>query len=427
MTIDWFSPAPSEIAVSRISLDFGLRAADLYFRELVAPGLGRVWFARQLSWPLAALVLHKELAGQGSRAPKPVAICHGIEALACKLEHLADADSKRILGKRAFGRDKENNIWKFKDLLKATNYVRNTHRQAATRALRAEGGIGFASGPRFDLLELEPVGLALANAFLEQRVGKGGMSLRKWLLRWLDSGREISGEQETLRRALSPESPTEKERELVRSRLLGISTPEGMKRERLAKAVGHAERLPDIDDIVVNRLREASHDEQADQIVAARAFGVVLDRARDAVAELTSSVEPEPRGMSLEGLVRDSAIRKSIDALQADAKKFLEKSTTANVTEQTSCSFAKDVVDADDRKVIRLLVGRAGELLALADGSVFRGPLFRVIDDSDDSGDIEDGSEKIEPDRTIQSRTGRAFRIANFHALLRDVDPRGGQ
>jgi hypothetical protein len=49
----WFSPAPSEITSARISLDFGLRAADLFFRELVVPELGRIWFVRQLSWPLA--------------------------------------------------------------------------------------------------------------------------------------------------------------------------------------------------------------------------------------------------------------------------------------------------------------------------------------------------------------------------------------
>ncbi len=78
MTSVWFSPAPSETTVSRISLDFDLRAADLFFRELVVPGLGRIWFARQLTWPLAALALHEELASRGSNTPKPTTICHGI-------------------------------------------------------------------------------------------------------------------------------------------------------------------------------------------------------------------------------------------------------------------------------------------------------------------------------------------------------------
>src|SRR4051812_2870034 len=112
---NWFSPAPSELSSSRISLDFDLRAADLFFRELVVPELGRIWFIRQLSWPLAALALHEALASQGSSDPKPAAICHGIEALACKLEFLVDPrePSPRILGRRAFGRDTEREVWSF--------------------------------------------------------------------------------------------------------------------------------------------------------------------------------------------------------------------------------------------------------------------------------------------------------------------------
>src|SRR3954468_8529865 len=100
----WFAPAPSEISSSRISLDFGLRSADLFFRELVVPELGRLWFVRQLSWPMAALALHEDLRDHhGGNIPKPTALCHGIEALACKLEFFAnrEARSERILGRRA--------------------------------------------------------------------------------------------------------------------------------------------------------------------------------------------------------------------------------------------------------------------------------------------------------------------------------------
>lgn len=108
-TAYWLSPAPSELTYSRVALDFDLRAADLFFRELVVPELGRVWFSRQLSWPLAALALNEELASGVSNAPTPTLICHGIEALACKLEYEAnrapETRSRRILGTRAFGRE----------------------------------------------------------------------------------------------------------------------------------------------------------------------------------------------------------------------------------------------------------------------------------------------------------------------------------
>jgi hypothetical protein len=416
----WFSPAPSEVSSSRISLDFNLRAADLFFRELVVPGLGRIWFARQLSWPMAALKLHEELASHGSNAPKPTAICHGLEALACKLEYLVDPQdaSRRILGRRAFGRDSDREVWSFPRLRQAINYVRNTHRQAATRAIRVDGGLGFARGSRFDLLEMEPVGRALANAFLEQRVGQGGTSLRKWLLGWLNGNHEISSVPRTLLEALSPEHATDNERALVRSRLLGTSESE--KRQRLARAVGRAADLPDIEDDVIVRLREAGHLEQANEIVAARAFGAVLDRARDAVAHLTRAVEPARGGVKLVTLASDPALRKSIKNFRWVSNNYINQANTAGVKEATSRSFADAIVAADDSEAIRLLVRRADEVLWLADGSVVRGPLFRIVDGSDETRDLEDGAESIEPDRT-----GRTFRIANLHSLLRDVDQRG--
>jgi len=401
-----------------------MRAADQFFRELVVPEIGRIWFARQLSWPLAALALHKDLASHGSNPPKPTAICHGIEALACKLEYLVDPEdpSPRILGRRAFGRDAEREVWSFHRLRQATNYVRNTHRQAATRAVRVDGGLGFARGSRFDLLELEPVGCALADAFLDQRVGKGGTSLRKWLLGWLGGNRDISGWPKTLLQSLSPEHATDEERTLVRSRLLGTSTPASEKRQRLAKAVGRAVDVPDIESVVVVRLCDAGHREQANEVVVARAFGAVLDRARDVVAQLTSVVEPGRGGVKLATLVTDSDLKRSFKDLRSAAKSYMEKANTAKVNEPTSRAFADAVAVANDSEAIRLLVRRAGEVLGLADGSVVRGPLFRVVDASAETGDLEDGAASIEPDRT-----GRTFRIANLHSLLRDVAPRGAR
>ncbi len=419
----WFSPRPSEVTSSRLSLDFDLRAADLFFRELVVPELGRVWFVRQLSWPLAALVLHEELAGDGLHAPKPTAICHGIEALACKLEYEANSDresrSRRILGTRAFGRDDGHEIWSFHRLRQASHYVRNTHRQAATRAVRVDGGLGFARGSRFDLLELEPVGRALANAFLDQRVGQGGTRLRKWLRGWIEGDREVSARSKTLVRALSPEHPTDDERARVRSRLLCTSE----KRQRLARALGRAADMPSIKGSVVARLRSDGHREQADQVLAALAFGAVLDRARDAVARLTSAVQPPPGRVKIETLVADSRVKRAFKDLRTATKSYIEKANAAGVTELTSRKFADSVAAADDAVAIRLMVMRAGEVLRLADGSVVQGEtMFRVVDGTDGARDLEDGAASIEPDRT-----GRTFRIANLHALLRDVDQRGAR
>lgn len=418
----WFSPAPSEVSSSRISLDFGLRSADFFFRELVVPELGRIWFVRQLSWPLASLALHESIQRQGFNSPKPTAICHGVEALACKLEYRVDSQGpfERILGSRAFGHDDEALVWSFQRLRQPSNYVRNTHRQAATRALRQDGGLGFATGARFDLLELEPVGRALAQTFLDQRVGKGGTSLRKWLLGWLRGEQELPGWSDTLLDAMSPKHPSAGERELVRSRVLDTSTARCETRQHLASAIRRAADLPDIKGVVVPRLRDAGHRKQADEVIAALAFGAVLDRARDATADLTLAVESGRGGVPIATLARDAAIRKALGALAAAAKNFSSKASTAGITEPTSRAFVEALLGSDDElPAIRFLVGRVAQVLGLSDDSVHRGALFRIVDKTESLDGLEEGAASIEPDRT-----GRTFRIANLHSLLRDVGQR---
>jgi hypothetical protein len=100
----------------------------------------------------------------------------------------------------------------------------------------------------------------------------------------------------------------------------------------------------------------------------------------------------------------------------------VERANVAGVNEPTSRAFADAVAAADDAETIRLVVQRAGEVLGLADRSAVRGALFRVVDGADEASDLEDGAASIEPDRT-----GRTFRIANLHTLLRDVDQRGAR
>jgi hypothetical protein len=181
--------------------------------------------------------------------------------------------------------------------------------------------------------------------------------------------------------------------------------------------------MRDIERDIVIRLREAGHSEQANQVIAARAFGAVLDRARDVIVVLTSDrlcIGRRPESVSV--LVKDRKLGSAIGDLRAATKNYVDKAKTAKVNEPTSRAFADAVVGADDGAAIRLMVRRAGEVLGLAVGSVGRGPLSRVVYGIDDATDLADGAASIEPDRT-----GRTFRIANFHSLLRDVDPPGAR
>lgn len=415
----WFSPAPSEIASSRLSLDLGLRRADLWFRERIVPELGGVWFVRQLSWPVAALALHAALAASIPKAPRPTAIAHGVEALACKLEfhyRVVEAQPRRILGMRAFGRDGDD-AWSFARLRQPAHYVRNTHRQTASRVLRKGPGLGFVIGPRFDRFALEPVGDALARALLEQSVGQGGTSLGKWLLRWLRGEQEVPANAPSLWKALSPAHPTKAECDVVWRRLFEVDTPQRDARVHLAKALGGAAEMADLDDDVVQRLRAQGRDAQARDLRAARAFGAMLERALDVIAPITARVESGE--IALATLAADKAVTAAIKKLRAAGERFEERAGEAGVSEPDSDRFARAIRALDASSLLGKLVGDAGELLSLADGIVGRGSLFRVIHPVSD--DVAETDGEVDDERPADERTDRTFRAWNLHAIQRDL------
>ena len=195
-------------------------------------------------------------------------------------------------------------------------------------------------------------------------------------------------------------------------------------RQHLAPAIGRAANLPDIKSVVVPRLREVGHRKQADEVIAALAFGAVLDRARDATADLTQGVEPARSGVPVATLARDSAIRKALGALRAAAKNFSSKVSTAGITEHTSQVFVDDILGRnDDLQTIRFLVGRVAQVICLSEESVHRGTLFRVVDKSESLDGIEDGSSKhrTRPDRSDISRRELALITARCRTTRRGM------
>ena len=420
MSAYWFAALPSAQELSRVSLDFGLRRADRLLRELVVPEMGRVWFVRQLSWPVAALALRDELRGVTN--VKASSIAHGLESIGCKLAWVHDGGAERILGKRAFGRDGDA-VWAFKELRDPKHYVRNTHRQAASRALQADGGIGLATGARFDVLELSEIGQQLADAFLDQPVGKGGGRLRKLLVDWIRGGDVVASP--TLRHALSPMHPTTAERTIVHARVFGAATPACEKRSRARVAIGAAVEMREMSD-VAERLRGKGHALQADEVLAAYAFGSMIDRARDLAAVLSSKVQETRAGLLRPAAARDSDLKRTAAALQTAAKSFRDKAEVAKFSESKTRTFVHVLDGADVVATVSLVAKSAPEVFSIADDRVMRGPLFRLVENSASMQDLEaeaardgDAAESIEPDRTNQT-----FRLANLHALVRDLEPK---
>ncbi len=98
----WFSPAPSEISSSRISLTLAFEQLTYSFVNWLSPksAASGSFGSSPGRWPHSPFMATSVTWAE--RCQSRTAICHGIEALACKLEFHTrrDEPSYRILGKR---------------------------------------------------------------------------------------------------------------------------------------------------------------------------------------------------------------------------------------------------------------------------------------------------------------------------------------
>jgi hypothetical protein len=431
-TTDWYAPDPSDLRRSKVTLHFGLRGDDLFYRQLVVPQAGRVWFVRELSWSLGALALMPRLQAELTRVPSSVAVAHALEAVGSKLEYYDETHRnrtpravRRTLGIRAFDRDRHSERWAFKELSKSENYVQNTLRQTITASLRTDGGLGLAAGRRF--VEMRPIGrgAALAEAFLRQTVGKGGANLGAKLVQWI--GAEAVDEHEEFLEGLTPVAAlgtecTPTERDIVASALFEGTGSQVDTRRALREVLRASEDLPDREKEIVPALRERGRREQALEVVAALSFGALLDATIELALATAAPIGASRSRVRLDALVRDAEVSAAYEHLRQASARYKTAADQAGTWHRAPVArqLAEDVASKSATTVLSIVLKRAPELFDLSDGSVGPGNLFRRIAvDPFDQGEValEEGAIMTAP-----AMTDRTFNLEAFHQLVRDVE-----
>ncbi|HWO20352.1 MAG TPA: hypothetical protein VNO30_16400 [Kofleriaceae bacterium] len=149
---------------------------------------------------------------------------------------------------------------------------------------------------------------------------------------------------------------------------------------------------------------------------------MMIDRARDLAALVSMRVDEAKLGWPFAETTADKAIKNAVKVLKACGADFLKKVETARFDEPRSRAFARTL----EREIIEVVasVARAtSEVFSVAENRVMRGPLFRLVESSSamrealEKKETEDGADALEPDSTHQT-----FRLANLHALGRDLE-----
>ena len=167
----WGILGPGQAVSNRRVRTLDLAAATRDFNERAVPGLGGVWFGRQIYLAALGVCVAREASRAGSKA-SPITVANAIEALACCLTLQDGAPDRKFesLGERVRGRDKlqgktlEDMV--FATVISTNFYVSQPMRMASVNALPALGLVR-TKGSRFNSFHCSESGEAFIKAMID--------------------------------------------------------------------------------------------------------------------------------------------------------------------------------------------------------------------------------------------------------------------
>ncbi len=423
MTLTWGLLGPGKLASERRTRTLGVASSIRSFNDLAVPGLGGVWFGKQLF--LATLgVRIAQCAGEEGKHLTNIETANAVEALACWLAFDSNdwtrdprlRGSTKMQGKTDLG---------FKALRQRSFYVTQPMRMATVQALPALGLVE-ADSVRFNAFACSQAG----NNFLDAAC-EGFLPFKRsviaHLLQWALS-KEDSVTSPPLRAALSPTIPLpERARELLMERLIqGAHSESTEAKQRRRAALDWVESLrsaPSPSFSWETRPAQITSSQHWEDLKA----GALFQSARDAAIAVLDALEAHIGNLghgqrfSLLSRVPD-AVTLRLVALRRAADIFLK----ARHTDKEANAFCGECSSEDHAKVLKQLVERDERVLRLKGQEVVPGPAFRGVplpkQDNDENRDDDDSD--IEAPRvkgSISWPQGLSPRIPNLFLLNADL------
>jgi hypothetical protein len=409
---------PDAVDAPAVQVDLGLRTPERTLRERVAPGIGHVWFARQLSWSCAALSLHTRINNRAVSVPAPSLIATALEALVTKAALFCREATPRHLGQTQLDprrQEAHRGDWSFTTLCAPERYVQGAHRIAASSTLREDGGLGFARGTRYDTLALQPSGRALGDAFLDQAMSATdsvGVVLGRWIL-----GDDILAcAPMTLHAKLGAYGITDDERDVIGQVLVMGDDVMGnngamQRRRALAAVLGPESQCPAVESVIVPALHNAGHVGHADDILAARGFSALQEASSNVVRAIGDAMAQDG-SVSFTRALQQWNVREGLDEARAASNVFRMTANRAGFEETSALYFAESVSRAGSAEAaLRRILQRVPQTMTMGKSKVTQGAQFHAL-----AAPEGDGYDAVEPDTS-------ACGLANYHALLRDLNP----
>jgi hypothetical protein len=414
----WGLLGPETLASERRTRTLGLGATVRSFNDLAVPGLGGVWFGKQLFLATLGVAVAERARNSGKRAQN-IEVTNAVEALACWLA-LNDNGWKRDPRLRGATKMLGKTDFSFANMRRPSFYVTQPMRQATVQPLRALGLVE-SSGERFNSF----ICTQLGHDFIDAVCGEFNpynRSVLDHLAGWAKGTHDNVKSSPELTRALSPLNPMSKNAsEYLRERIVQGTREENSRRRKALDWIGTLRTKPHRQ-IAWDAKPENLDDEHWRDLHA----GALFFAARDAAIALLDQIEADiankaEQRMSLENPLPEAVVDK-IKLLRERAQAFFDNRHDPSPGAGANI-FCRECAEQADARVVENLLAREGRVLRLREREILPGVAFRgiQIDQTETARSPEEAGAEAEIEKTIPLPADISNRVRNLFLLNLDL------
>jgi hypothetical protein len=386
------------------------------FNDLAVPGMGGVWFGKQLFLATLGVAVCEEARQHNVRFDN-IKVANAIEALACWMQHQANAGLRddRLRGIQKLGGVAGTPV--FATFARPGFYVSQPMRMVTVQALKALGLV-HSLGERFNTYSCTAAGMAFIRAVVAKNRPHNGDAI-KVLGKWV-CGEVINVDTPVMRSILSPTLPLPSDAADYLRELIVRGDGNGPTRRRgaldwIGSLVGESDATPQ------GKPPSLRHEHWHDVQAGALFFALRADayKVLDAVEVVMAACQGKPLELGL-ALV-SKKVCAAVEVLRASADRYLKHGfldpdgTGAN-------AFADACVSAADGKIIEELVRRDERVLRLHDGMIVPGQAFDSAREVDGAAPGDpDAPDAPEASGNFPLPEGVSYRLRNLYLLNLDL------
>jgi hypothetical protein len=402
----WGLLGPDVIPSARRTRTLGVSNVVRAYNELAVPGLGNIWFAKQLLIALHGIRLAEKLKDSGMRVSN-ITAANAVEALACLLTFRETnfAPQARLCGNTKL----RHNDASFSKLSSPAGYVTQPMRMTTVQPLLALGLVESDGSQLFNSYKCSELGLSFLNLSHDKTPGR---SPEKRLHQWSQG----SPPHQSLTDYLNPRADIDPRAAAIIRDCLARGAPRRAKILQMLRVCGTTVTLRDLENSELDR-------DHLDHMID----GARFSELRGAALRFLDCCEGFLRNTTDKQCdVHSSSLHASLEieraALNRAAATYDQGASRLGSESGIAQEFAMTCSQSSSQSILRGLLLRDGTVLRLEGETVLPGPAFSYDQtppdetvDPNDVGSAEDDLEVVWPENFSP-------RLQNLHNLILEIE-----